>query len=91
MHYLLSNLHAVPQAGFFRFAAYNMNDAESWHNYAACRQLVYGDLCAASEYYLKAIQINPKDVNIQVRLPQCRATSKALGQKLDDVQVGSGA
>lgn len=55
------------QAGFFRFAAYNINDSESWHNYAACRQLAYGDYDGASECYLKAIEINPKDSNLQVR------------------------
>lgn len=54
------------QAGFFRLAAYKINDAESWHNYAVCRQLVYGDLETASEYYLKALQTNPRDIRIQV-------------------------
>lgn len=54
------------KAGFFRYAAYTLNDAESWHNYAACRQLVYGDFEGASEYYVKAIELNPKDANIQV-------------------------
>lgn len=55
------------QAGFFRFAAYNINDSESWHNYAACRQLAYGDYAGASECYLKAIEINPRDSTLQVR------------------------
>lgn len=55
------------QAGFFRFAAYNINDSESWHNYAACRQLAYGDYAGASEGYLKALEINPKDPKLQVR------------------------
>ena len=58
----------VSQAGFFRFAAYNINDSESWHNYAACRQLAYGDYDGASECYLKAIEINPKDSHLQVGL-----------------------
>ncbi|CAM9103917.1 unnamed protein product [Ectocarpus sp. 13 AM-2016] len=56
---------ALAEAGFFRFAAYNINDAESWHNYAACRQLAYGDYAGASEYYLKAIEKNPKDPKLQ--------------------------
>lgn len=59
-------VRTLSQAGFFRFAAYNINDAESWHNYAACRQLVYGDFDGASECYLKAIQIDPKNAHIQV-------------------------
>lgn len=56
----------VSQAGFFRFAAYNINDSESWHNYAACRQLAYGDYDGASECYMKAIEINPNDPSLQV-------------------------
>ncbi|CBN73906.1 ankyrin 2,3/unc44 [Ectocarpus siliculosus] len=56
---------ALAEAGFFRFAAYNTNDAESWHNYAACRQLAYGDYAGASECYLKAIEKNPKDPKLQ--------------------------
>lgn len=58
----------VYQAGFFRFAAYNINDSESWHNYAACRQLAYGDYNGASECYLKAIELNPKDSSLQVNV-----------------------
>lgn len=54
------------KAGFFRFAAYRMNDSESWHNYAACRQLVYGDFRGATECYLKAIEIDPKNSKAQV-------------------------
>eukprot|EP00903_Cladosiphon_okamuranus_P012921 g12064.t1 len=56
---------ALAEAGFFRFAAYNINDSESWHNYAVCRQLAYGDYAGASECYLKAIEINPKDSRLQ--------------------------
>ncbi|CAM9361651.1 unnamed protein product, partial [Ectocarpus fasciculatus] len=56
---------ALAEAGFFRFAAYNMNDSESWHNYAACRQLAYGDYAGASECYVKAIERNPKDPKLQ--------------------------
>ncbi|CAM9584654.1 unnamed protein product [Laminaria digitata] len=56
---------ALAEAGFFRFAAYRMNDGESWHNYAACRQLVYGDFRGATECYLKAIEIDPKNSKAQ--------------------------
>ncbi|CAM9603324.1 unnamed protein product, partial [Discosporangium mesarthrocarpum] len=59
---------ALAEAGFFRFAAHNIGDAESWHNYAACRHLVYGDFHGASDCYLRAIQLNPKDTKIQLNL-----------------------
>ncbi|CAM9682445.1 unnamed protein product [Scytosiphon promiscuus] len=56
---------ALAEAGFFRFAAYKINDAESWHNYAACRQLAYGDYDVASDCYLKAIERDPRDSHLQ--------------------------
>lgn len=61
---------SVAKAGFFRFAAYRVNDAESWHNYAACRQLVYGDFHGATERYLKAIERDPKNVKAQVSVAE---------------------
>eukprot|EP00904_Undaria_pinnatifida_P002822 jgi/Undpi1/12540/HiC_scaffold_6.g02209.m1 len=57
---------ALAEAGFFRFAAYHVNDAESWHNYAACRQLVYGDFDGATECYLKAIECDPNNAKAQM-------------------------
>ncbi|CAM9113012.1 unnamed protein product, partial [Hapterophycus canaliculatus] len=75
---------ALAEAGFFRFAAYNINDAESWHNYAACRQLAYGDYGGASECYLKAIERNPRDSNLQ-------ANYQTLMDTFPDESQGSSA
>lgn len=60
-------LLCLGQAGFFRFAAYTIGDAESWHNYAACRQLVYGDFEGATQCYLKALDIDPRSAQIEVK------------------------
>lgn len=62
----------LAKAGFFRFAAYRINGSESWHNYAACRQLVYGDFQGATERYLEAIERDPKNVKAQVRVTETR-------------------
>ncbi|CAM9651132.1 unnamed protein product, partial [Choristocarpus tenellus] len=56
---------ALAEAGFFRFAAYHLGDAESWHNYAACRHLVYADFDGASECYQRAVELEPKNIRIQ--------------------------
>jgi tetratricopeptide (TPR) repeat protein len=59
------SVYAIARGAFYLEAVGNENEpAESWHNYALCQMLVYGDLQGARESFHRAIIVAPHDRRI---------------------------
>ncbi len=55
---------ALANSGFFRNAATSQNTALSWHNYAACRFLVYNDFAGSFDAFLEGFKHDPADTKM---------------------------
>ena len=50
--------------GFYKHTAVTSKDREAWHNYAACRFLVYDDYYGSFDAFLTAFRYDPSDYRL---------------------------
>ena len=57
----LGKAFELADIGFYKHTALVSHDHEAWHNYAACRFLVYDDYLGSFDAFLTAFRYNPSD------------------------------
>jgi ankyrin repeat protein len=55
----------LANVGFFRHAAKHQDNAQSWHNYAACRFLIYNDFIGSFDAFLNAFRWDPTNLRLK--------------------------
>lgn len=74
------SIYAIARAAFYLQAVGNEDDkAESWHNYALCQGLVYGDLQGSRESMTRAMMNSPHDRRIISNFNALLQRSEFLG------------
>lgn len=63
--YRMGKMFELVDTGFFKHAATTLANAPAWHNYAACRFLVYQDFPVSFDSFLHAFRYDPADEKLR--------------------------
>ena len=63
--YVHGKVFEFASLGFFKFAATSKDNCVAWHNYAACRFLIYNDFMTSFDSFLGAFRKDPKNKKLK--------------------------